>query len=371
MIVGAEPGRREGGRDAARGGLRRRRRAARQRDRSARTSGRRCPRATCSARTTSPSIYVHEEGWYAEHDVDLRLGRDRRPRSTRPRTDGRPSPTAARIGYDKLLLATGASPRRARHPRRRPGRRALPADRRRLRAARAPRSAAGGRVVIVGAGWIGLEVAAAAREAGCEVTVVEPEPDRAAPRARPRAGRDVRRPAPRARRALPVRGVGAPSCAARAARVGDGGHLDGGGAARRRRGRRHRRGAQRPAWPPTPGLEVDNGVVADAALRTSDPDIYAAGDVANSYHPLLGRRVRVEHWANALNGGPAAARSMLGQDVSLRPRCRTSSATSTTSAWRRRACPSRAPTTRSLYRGDRPGREFIAFWLADGRWWPG
>ena len=59
------------------------------------------------------------------------------------------------------------------------------------------------------------------------------------------------------------------------------------------------------------GLAVDNGVLVDAALRTSDPDIYAAGDVANAYNPLLGRRIRVEHWANALHGGPDAARSML------------------------------------------------------------
>ena len=63
------------------------------------------------------------------------------------------------------------------------------------------------------------------------------------------------------------------------------------------------------------GLETGNGVLTDEALRTSDPDIFAAGDVANSFNPLLGRRVRVEHWANALNGGPAAARSMLGQPV--------------------------------------------------------
>jgi NADPH-dependent 2,4-dienoyl-CoA reductase/sulfur reductase-like enzyme len=60
---------------------------------------------------------------------------------------------------------------------------------------------------------------------------------------------------------------------------------------------------------------VDNGVVTDHALRTSAPDVFAAGDVASSFHPLYGRYVRVEHWANALNGGPAAARSMLGQDV--------------------------------------------------------
>src|ERR1019366_5468418 len=67
------------------------------------------------------------------------------------------------------------------------------------------------------------------------------------------------------------------------------------------------------------GLEVSNGVLTDAALRTSDLNIFAAGDVANSFHPLLGRRVRVEHWANALNGGPAAARSMLGQPVVYDP----------------------------------------------------
>ena len=63
------------------------------------------------------------------------------------------------------------------------------------------------------------------------------------------------------------------------------------------------------------GLAVDNGVLTDADMRTSDPDIYAAGDVANREHPVLGRRIRVEHWANALNGGPAAARAMLGKDA--------------------------------------------------------
>jgi 3-phenylpropionate/trans-cinnamate dioxygenase ferredoxin reductase subunit len=63
------------------------------------------------------------------------------------------------------------------------------------------------------------------------------------------------------------------------------------------------------------GLEVDNGVVTDHALRTSAPDVFAAGDVAAVFTPLYGRHVRVEHWANALNQGPAAARSMLGQEV--------------------------------------------------------
>jgi 3-phenylpropionate/trans-cinnamate dioxygenase ferredoxin reductase subunit len=65
----------------------------------------------------------------------------------------------------------------------------------------------------------------------------------------------------------------------------------------------------------TAGLMVDNGIVLDASLRSSDSDIYAAGDVANADHPLLGGRIRVEHWANALNQGPVAARAMLGQQV--------------------------------------------------------
>jgi len=67
------------------------------------------------------------------------------------------------------------------------------------------------------------------------------------------------------------------------------------------------------------GLETDNGVLVDSALRTADPDIYAAGDVANAYHPVLGDRLRVEHWDNALNGGPVAARAMLGRDVTYEP----------------------------------------------------
>ncbi len=63
------------------------------------------------------------------------------------------------------------------------------------------------------------------------------------------------------------------------------------------------------------GLAADNGVAVDAGLRTSDPDIYAAGDVANAAHPLLGKPIRVEHWSNALNGGKAAAHAMLGEPV--------------------------------------------------------
>ncbi len=61
------------------------------------------------------------------------------------------------------------------------------------------------------------------------------------------------------------------------------------------------------------GLAVDNGVVVDASLRTSDPNVFAAGDVASAFNPLLGRHLRVEHWANALNAGPLAARPCSGK----------------------------------------------------------
>ena len=113
------------------------------------------------------------------------------------------------------------------------------------------------------------------------------------------------------------------------------------------------------------GLEVSNGVLTDEALRTSDENIFAAGDVANSFNPLLGRQVRVEHWANALNGGPAAARSMLGQPVVYDPvpyfysdqydlgmECA--------------GLPSPGTYDQVAYRGARESGEFIAFWLSRG-----
>ena len=135
------------------------------------------------------------------------------------------------------------------------------------------------------------------------------------------------------------------------------------GARVRLRGRRDRRGAARRAGA-RGGLEIDNGIVVDEQLRTSAPDVFAAGDVANAWHPFYGRRIRVEHWANALNQGPAAARAMLGEPVSY----------------------DRIPYFFSdqydvgmeysgyatewdevVFRGDREGGEFVAFWLRDGR----
>jgi NADPH-dependent 2,4-dienoyl-CoA reductase/sulfur reductase-like enzyme len=307
-------------------------------------------------------IYVHEEGWYAEHDVDLRLG----VTVTSVDPAGRTVTTAdgESVGYDRLLLATGASPRRLNIPGadlegvlylRTVG------DSERLAAA----FRGGGRVVSVGSGWIGLETTAAAREAGCEVTVIEPEPTalyRALGSELGEMFADLHREHGVQFRfgesVTELRGAGA------GGRVGE--VVTSSGAAVPADvvvvgiGAAPNTGLAADA-----GLEVGNGVVTDAALRTSDPNIYAAGDVASSYHPLLGRRVRVEHWANALNSGPAVARSMLGQDVAYDPVPYFYS-DQYDLGMEAAGLPEPGRYDQVLYRGDRPGREFIAFWLAGG-----
>ncbi len=114
------------------------------------------------------------------------------------------------------------------------------------------------------------------------------------------------------------------------------------------------------------GLDVDNGIRVDEHLRTSDPDVYAAGDVANAYHPLLGRHVRVEHWANALRQGPVAARAMLGQDVTYArlPYFYTDQY-DLGMEYTGHADP--GAYDRVVLRGDVAAREFLAFWLTGGR----
>src|SRR5438477_496441 len=110
------------------------------------------------------------------------------------------------------------------------------------------------------------------------------------------------------------------------------------------------------------GLEVGNGILTDAMLRTSDPDIYAAGDVANAFNPLLRRRVRVEHWANALAGGPAAARSMLGGDAPHDPVPYFYS-DQYDLGMETAGLPEPGRYDEIVYRGDVDAREFIALWL--------
>jgi 3-phenylpropionate/trans-cinnamate dioxygenase ferredoxin reductase subunit len=104
----------------------------------------------------------------------------------------------------------------------------------------------------------------------------------------------------------------------------------------------------------------------DAGLRSSDPDIYAAGDVANAYHPLLGKHIRVEHWANALNQPQAAARAMLGQDVSY-DRMPYFFTDQYDLGMEYSGYAEPGGYDQVVFRGDVDRREFVAFWLRGGR----
>jgi 3-phenylpropionate/trans-cinnamate dioxygenase ferredoxin reductase subunit len=261
------------------------------------------------------SVFVHPEQWYADHAVELRLG----AAATAIDPVSRTVTTAIdrRLGYHKLLLATGSTPRRLSLP----GvdldgvdylRNIEDSDRIKAGFARARR------VAIIGAGWIGLETAAAARIAGLDVTLLESSEmpllrvlgSEVAPifadlhrghgvdlrcqvSVAELAGRNgavtglILRDGSRIDADLVLVGVGITPNTQLAARA---------------------------------GLDVDNGIIVDQHLRTSEPDIFAAGDVANAYNPRLDRHLRVEHWENARRQGATAAKAMLGQDaIDTRP----------------------------------------------------
>jgi len=255
------------------------------------------------------SIYLHQMGWYGDNNVELLTGR----RVSRVNRDAHEVELAGgeRIGYTKLLLATGSSPRRLKVEGNDLGgvhylRRLEQSDD--LRAA----FAHGGRVVVVGAGWIGLETAAAARKAGCDVTVVEPAatPLHAAlgPEMGAVFGGVHRRQGVELRLGIGVTGFkGAGKVAAVATDAGDipADIVVVGVGAR-----------PNSELAEDSGLAVENGgVLVDSALRTSAPDVFAAGDIASVPNSRYGQRIRVEHWQHAVDSGPAAAKAMLGQDV--------------------------------------------------------
>ncbi len=304
------------------------------------------------------SVYVHPADWYAKHDVDLRLGVTVTAidRAAATVTASGPAGTES-VSYDKLLLTTGASPRRLDFPGSDSDEvlylRTL-GDSDRLRSAFQP----GTRVVVAGAGWIGLETAAAARTADCPVTVLEPQHTVLHDQVGPEIGgvfADLHRAhgvefrfgetAAEFRPGLVITSAGA-ELQADVLVVGIG-------------------AAPNDALAVNAGLEVSGGVLTDAALRTSDVNIFAAGDIANSFNPLLGRRVRVEHWANALNGGPAVAKSMLGQPV-VYDRVPYFFSDQYELGMECAGLPSPGYYNQVLYRGDRSALEFIAFWLSRG-----
>ena len=317
------------------------------------------------------SVFVHEPAWYAQNDIELHLGEtvdaiDRTAKTVRFGEDG----TVVR--YDKLLLATGAEPRRLDIP----GtdlagvhhlRRLAHAER--LKGVLAALGRDNGHLVIAGAGWIGLEVAAAAREYGAEVTVVEPLETPLHSVLGPELGglfADLHR----------ERGVRFHFGARLTEIVGQDGMVL---AARTDDGEEHPAhdvlaavgAAPRTALAEAAGLELADrahggGIAVDDQLRTSDPDIYAAGDVASFHHALFGDRLRVEHWANALNGGPAAARAMLGRQVTYdRVPYFFSDQYDLGMEYSGWAPPGSYDEV--VIRGDAGKREFIAFWVKEGR----
>jgi 3-phenylpropionate/trans-cinnamate dioxygenase ferredoxin reductase component len=250
---------------------------------------------------TPESTHVLEQHWYDEHDVDLRTG----TAVTSIDLDRRQVHAGAESApYDRLLIATGATPRRL-----------VDLDDSDLPVAYlrtvddsvALKEAFLGQLLIVGAGWIGLEVAAAARLAGMDVTVVDPAEQPLLAVLGPDLG---------ARFAELHRGHGVDlrlstsvdTVEGRTVRLSDGHELSpdlvlvGIGAVPDDRLAREA------------GLAVDNGILVDPTLRTSDPYVFAVGDVANHQHPVLGRRIRVEHWDTAQHQGRAAALAMLGDD---------------------------------------------------------
>jgi 3-phenylpropionate/trans-cinnamate dioxygenase ferredoxin reductase component len=249
------------------------------------------------------STQVHDAAWYAEHDAVVRTSAtatgvdvSRRVVTT---DDGE-------VGYDKLLLATGSEPRRfaaADESGARVAYLRTLEDGAALRAALQQQP----HVVIVGAGWIGLEVAAAARTIGCQVTVVEPQSQPLLGVMGERIGAsfaDLHRA-----HGVDLRlGVSVDA-------VEKDGVVCGGESVRADLVVVAIGAAPRLALAEGAGLGIGSGVLVDARLRTSDPHVYAAGDIADHDHPVLGRRVRVEHWDNAIEQGKVAARNMLGEDV--------------------------------------------------------
>jgi 3-phenylpropionate/trans-cinnamate dioxygenase ferredoxin reductase subunit len=303
-------------------------------------------------------LFVHDEDFYGQHDIELRTA------TTVSAIDASASKVVIdgreRLGYDRLLLTTGAEPRRLSVPGAYLESVLYLRDLRDADAIR-ERMAGGGKAVVVGAGWIGSEVAASLRQGGLEVTVIEPDNVPLERVLGPEVGgvyADVHR----------EHGVELLTGAGLAAFEGervveravttDGRRIDcdfvvvGIGV------------EPRTALAASAGLALGRGVLVDAHQRTSAPAIFAAGDVVDALHPLYEGRLHVEHWANALNQGPAAARSMLGKgepydrlpyfysdqyDVGMEY-------TGHAVDW-----------DQVVFRGDPASREFIAFWMAGDR----
>ncbi len=307
------------------------------------------------------TVPVLPAGWYGENDVELLLGD--------PVAAADPAAHTIQLGsgtelqFSKLLIATGAQPRRI----------PLPGsdlagvmtfrtfnDSRRLKE---ELSGGGRNVVMIGSGWIGMELAAAASSYGNTVTLlgledvplsmaIGPELGGFFRKLHERHGVQFRLPAS----AAEISGTGGKASAvvtnsaevlpADLVVVAVGVVPD-------------------TALAEAAGLDIRNGIVVDSSLRTSSPDVFAAGDVANALHPFTGDHHRSEHWSNALNGGKVAAKAMLGQDAKLDvvPYFYTDQYDVSMEYW---GYPTLAAGSVPAIRGTLEENSFMAFWLRDG-----
>ena len=299
---------------------------------------------------------VHNSDWYRDNNVDLRLSTRVAALDAADHTVSLADGTTVR--YDKLLLATGSASRRPPIP---------GSDAGGVHYLRTYEDAValnsvlteGAALAVVGAGWIGLEVAAGARQRGVDVTVVEAakQPLLAA------LGETVGEVFATLHRQhgvdllleTQVEEITRADGAASGLRTRDGASIAA--------------DAVLVAVGAKPNIELaeqaglsigDGGVLVDASLRTSDPDIYAVGDIAAAEHPLFGTRIRTEHWANALKQPAVAVAGMLGTpgEYAELPYFFTDQYDLGMEYV------GHAPSfERVVFRGDVAGREFVAFWL--------
>ncbi|MFZ1177422.1 MAG: FAD-dependent oxidoreductase [Mycobacterium sp.] len=310
-----------------------------------------------AGKKTLSDFTVQNSDWYRDNNVDLRLRSRVSSLDIAGHTVGLPDGTPAR--YDKLLLATGSASRRPPIP---------GSDADGVHYLRTYEDAVvlnavlseGSSLAVVGAGWIGLEVAAAARQRGVDVTVVETAKQPLVAALGETVGEVFatlhRDHGVDLRLATQVEEITTNDGKATGLRMRDGSTV----AAE----------AVLVAVGAKPNVELaeqaglsigDGGVLVDASLRTSDPDIYAVGDIAAAEHPLFGTRIRTEHWANALKQPAVAAAGMLGKpsEYAELPYFFTDQYELGMEYV------GHAPSfERVVFRGDVAGREFVAFWLA-------
>ena len=306
-------------------------------------------------------IYVHSERWYVDNDVELRLN------CSATVLDVAAHQLTVHSGeqfdYDKLLLTTGSSPRHLKVP---GGDLDGVLYLRRVADCEAIKTAfvTAKRVAIIGAGWIGLETAAAARAAGVEATVLEtaelplvrvlgPEVAEIFLTLHARHGVTMHM-------SVEVAEITGVDHRATGVRLADGRQIDADvvvvGV-----GITPNTGLAEEA-----GLTIDNGIVVNEHLNSSDPDVFAAGDVANAWYPFLGRHLRLEHWSAALNQGPVAAANMLGRAIAY-DRVPYFYSDQYDLGMEYSGFVDAGKYDQIVFRGEVAGGKYIVFWLGQGR----